>query len=88
MLKRNVVTPGLSQKLQSKYMGPYKVVKQLSPLHYKLKTLDETAKRKFTKAHIDRIKFIGKHLLESSDDLELTSSPTPLTKTYCDPSTT
>ncbi len=76
VLKRNNFTKGLSQKLQTKYMGPYKIVKQLSPLTYRLKILDETAKKKYTNQHIDRIKILGKNILEVDDDLELTTAPT------------
>lgn len=76
MLRRNVFTKGLSQKLQNLYMGPYKIVKQLGPLHYRLKNLNDQVKKKYTKCHVDRIKIIGKHLLEDSDDIELTPTPT------------
>lgn len=75
MLKRNVFTKGLSQKLQDKFMGPYKITKNLDRLRYRVKDLDDNAKRKFKTIHIDRIKVIGKDLMEVEDEIELSPSP-------------
>lgn len=82
MLKRNVFTNGLSQKLQPKFIGPFKVTRQIDRLRYRAKNLTENAKRKFQTVHIERLKVLGKDLLEDSDDIELSSSPLsqPLTQ--------
>lgn len=74
MLKRNVFTKGLSQKLQPKFFGPFRITKHIDRLRYRVKNLDENAKKKFQTVHVDRIKIIGKDIIEEDDGIELSSS--------------
>lgn len=58
MLKRHMYNKNLSPKLQDQFTGPYKLVRQLDDLHFKIKSCFP-CKKKFKSVHVDQMKILG-----------------------------
>ncbi len=65
MIAEMTVKPGLSRKLSPKFMGPYRILKQVSPLHYKVKHMS-SAQKPIT-VHVNRMKPFGNTKLLDPD---------------------
>ena len=63
--------PGTSKKLNFKFQGPYVIVKQISPLHYKIKPVNSPSYKKSQIVHANRIKPFGNNINIGND------SPSP-----------
>lgn len=73
MIAEMTVKPGLSRKLSPKFMGPYCILKQISPLHYKVKHMS-SAQKPIT-VHVNRMKPFGStKLLDPDTKQDITPS--------------
>lgn len=58
MIADTMPKPGMSRKLSPKFMGPYRIVKQISPLHYKLTNIRLPSNKSII-VHVNRMKPFG-----------------------------
>lgn len=71
MVAETMTKPGLSKKLSPKFMGPFRILKQLSPLHYMVKHMSSA--QKAIVVHVNRMKPFGAtKLLDEPSDQSVT----------------
>ena len=70
-----MTTPGISSKLQDKFIGPYRVLQKIDDLHYLLQPT-KGKKRDPIRIHVDRIKRVGEVL--EPEEVSLGPDPNPM----------
>ncbi len=81
MIKNYSYKKGLSLKFQSKYIGPFRICKQIDALHYKIKAINPSLKKKYRLVHVERMKRYNQHSSPTLHDLDETMQPTNSTAT-------
>lgn len=80
MVKKHMYNRNVSPKLQDQFSGPYRIVRKLDNLRYKLKCCFPS-KKKFKIMHVDQIKLLGSEFSISSEDNIVSNEPPQLYKT-------